>query len=62
MWGLSALRDKAENSDRDLYSRLIRLHILHHVVEPDLPYVLGVARARPESEPIQCVGDLEIRA
>ena len=24
---------KAENSDRDLYSGLIRLHILHHAVE-----------------------------
>jgi len=33
MWGLSALSDKPENSDRDLYSGLMRLHILHHAVE-----------------------------
>jgi DNA-binding PadR family transcriptional regulator len=33
MWGLSALSDRAENSDRDLYSGLIRLHILHHAVK-----------------------------
>ena len=28
-----SIRDKAEDSDRDLYSGLIRLHILHHAVE-----------------------------
>jgi hypothetical protein len=30
--------------------------------EPDPPDILDVARARPKSEPIQCLNDLEIRA
>ena len=33
MINISVPAPKAENSDRDLYSGLIRLHILHHAVE-----------------------------